>query len=312
MYLRKIAPKSVLRFLKEQKFKREDRLEFRMDRRLYVEFSTPDESRGKGSPAGGNLEAQLTKDYHRVEKGLSFPEPRRPFGADVGRRLAALAPLASESRYGVFASEALIALNSWNEGGSRDTTLVSRMRDRPVLDEDDLAQFFSSRHSVRTFDPARTVSREELRRALEIALTSPSVCNRQSGRVRFFHDPSTVRSLLSLQNGNAGFRDQIPAVAIITVDRRLFTGITERNQRWIDGGLFAMTLVWGLHAAGVASCMLNWSVNNKRTDQLRAAAQIPRSEDVICMIAIGHAAEEALVARSPRRSAEEVSNLSDY
>ncbi|GAA4741716.1 hypothetical protein GCM10023328_23660 [Modestobacter marinus] len=119
-------------------------------------------------------------------------------------------------------------------------------------------------------------------------------------------DPARIARLAGLQNGNAGFRDQIPCLLVVTVDAKLFAGAGERNQRWVDGGLYAMSLVWALHAQGVASCMLNWSVGHAQSRRLRGAAGIPDHLDVVTLVAAGHPRDGLRVARSPRRPVDEV------
>ena len=86
----------------------------------------------------------------------------------------------------------------------------------------------------------------------------------------------------------------------------MFVGPDERNQRWVDGGLFAMTLVWAFHALGLSTCMLNWALPNVSSNRLRELAGIPDGEDIVVLIAIGHAAEGARVARSEKRSVDDL------
>lgn len=102
---------------------------------------------------------------------------------------------------------------------------------------------------------------------------------------------------------------EVPVVAVVTVDSRLFTGTHERNQRWVDGALFAMSLVWALHGLGLSTCMLNWSMNNAASNRLRAAAGLPEHEDVVVLLALGYAATGCRVARSPRRDLDQVLDL---
>jgi nitroreductase len=222
-----------------------------------------------------------------------------------------LLPVANGAATGVpyvgFAEDARAALQTWNAEGTV-IDLISPMAtviaptDAIVLDE-----FITSRRSVRDFDETRQVDPAIVVEAVRLASHTPSVCNRQAARVHEYRGHENAARILAHQNGNAGFRDQVQNVLVVTVERGLFAGASERNQRWIDGGLFAMTLVWALHGLGVSSCMLNWSMTNDRSDALRAAAGIPSSEDVICMIAIGYPPDGGVrVARSPRRPVEQI------
>lgn len=253
-----------------------------------------------------SLESRLTLAYHRIEKGASFPDPKRPYGISKLGEIHELLELADEA--GVQsdrtspARSALSALEHYNATGevSDIVTPVSDWDGR-AYDPEAIAHFVHTRHSVRNFDPDRSVDVNLVRRIIAQASTTPSVCNRRSYRAHYFDDPTEVRSILALQNGNRGFGHTIPAVIVVTVRRSSFVGAGERNQRWIDGGLFAMSIVWLCHAHGLGTCFLNWSETNARTDQLRALAGIARSEDVITYIAVGHPASGHRVARSPLR-----------
>lgn len=256
-------------------------------------------------------EARLTLEYHRVEKGLSLRSPRRPFGRAVKPRLV---ELLCETRsdgasppYVELASDALGALDHWNDGGSVDDAVSPRWE---VVDSlpsaDELASFFASRHSVRDFDTTRLPTRDELVKAVEMARNTPSVCNRQGYRVHIYTDRARIDEILAIQNAAGGFSDTVPAVAVVTARRAMFIGPMERNQRWVDGGLFAMTLVWAFQAVGLGTCMLNWSMGLRTSDRLRAVADISDGEDIVVLLAIGHAAEGARVARSAKRSVDDL------
>lgn len=282
--------------------------EFSLDRKRYMRNSAPSDDQASVRLGGRNLEAQLTKDYHRVEKGLALRDPKRPFGVGVLQRLDMLIPVAevsSESaNYVSFAQSARSALIEWNEGMPVMED-VSPVRKATVGGIDDLREFFGTRRSTRDFDE-RAVSLDDLVEAVELAINTPSVCNRQAWHVRFQLESEDIVRSLAFQNGNSGFTENIPALAIVTVDARLFAGSGERNQGWIEGGLFSMSLVWALHGMGLDSCMLNMSLPNRRTDALRKEMDIPDNELVIMMIAIGYGREGHRVARSPRRNVAEV------
>ena len=76
--------------------------------------------------------------------------------------------------------------------------------------------------------------------------------------------------------------------------------MNERNQCWIDGGLFAMSLVLGLHAQGLGTCFLNWSKSSPRDRAMRALLKLPPEEVIIVLVAVGHLPDTLEVARSAR------------
>ncbi|MGI9822615.1 nitroreductase family protein [Agromyces sp. Marseille-Q5079] len=284
------------------------RREFAQD---YSRYARQSVAVGPGSHSAWtneNLECQLTKDYHRVEKGLALPAPKRPFGHDLGRRLDKLIARAQEMKidapYVGAAREARQALDLWNSTGQIVDQVSPLDSGRPerlgVSDE-----FFRSRHSVRDFT-GEAIERRTLLHAVELATQSPSVCNRQPWHVRLLTDRQSIQRALQFQNGNRGFTEVIPALYIVTVDQRLFAGAGERNQAWIEGGIFASSLVWALHAEGLESCMLNMSVVNAVSTRLRAEFDIEDQEVVICMIAAGHGRPGHRRARSLRRTIEDL------
>jgi len=293
-------PDALVRKLQRAKKRREIRSEFRRDERRFLKSIALSEAGSGDQLTDLQVEAQVTKDYHRIEKGLALRSPRRPFGAAPQARLAkSSADLAPDALHREHAATALQALERWNTNGTVDDNISPPrgLSDARGISDPDL--YFRSRRSVRDFDD-RPVDLSQLERAAELAINSPSVCNRQSWKVRYYLDEE-AREVLKYQNGNSGFRDTIPAVALVTADLQLSTGSGERNQAWIEGGLFSMSLVWALHALGLDSCMLNMSVSNAHADRLRASEGISDSEVIIMMIAIGHGRKGHRVARSPRR-----------
>lgn len=282
-------------------------VDFGADRRRFLRFGSSGDSTASWMTTR-QIEAQLTKDYHRIEKGMALPEPKRPFGRDVQARLGALLaqqrPTPGDRPYLVAARRAHDAIGVWNGGGALDDAVAPSVDETPIPIVSDPASFFETRHSVRNFDPG-VISAELLSQATRLAMSSPSVCNREPWLVRYYSGTDVAR-ILAHQNGNRGFRSHVPTLALVSTDVALFGGSIERNQAWIEGGIFASTLVWALHALGLSTCMLNLSMTTSSANALRRAVNMPDQEIPIMMIAIGHAADGLRVARSSRRGLAEV------
>ena len=281
-----------------------------------------------------HLRALITMDYHRIEKGLALRHPRPAFGQQVVRELArntaAYARLGGDPELlrivgnvlrayidyhdlehidlGGFRSEVaeLIAkLNAAEDpcgcGGTRNVTRDEWLR----FDRSALPDFFLTRSSVRDFTD-EPVDDEVVERIVRFAMKTPSVCNRQAWRVYDISKSDLLTNILSCQNGNAGFREAIPRAFIVACDLRHFVSVGERNQGWIDGGMFAMSLLWAIHAEGLGACPLNWSVEKEADQKLRLFAPIPDHEIVLMMIAFGHVPDTFRVAQSPRKPLSEI------
>ena len=277
----------------------------------YQRASTSKDSWSRSVHAQDRHEGRLTMDYHRIEKGLALPEPKRPFGLAVRERMVDLMANRPESTgnapYVEFSEDAIASLDGWNDNGDIDDRNSPLAGDRPIeLMSEQALQFFHSRHSIRNFDGTKVPTDEELRQGVELARNTPSVCNRQAFRVHFYRDRAQIDAILAIQNGATGFADSVTCVGVVTARRGMFIGPDERNQRWVDGGLFAMTLVWAFHAVGLATCMLNWALPGVSSAKLRKVADISEGEDIVVLIAIGHASEGARAARSEKREVDDL------
>lgn len=286
-------------------------------------------SAGRSADDAERLAAHISMDYHRLEKGMALPSPRYGFGRDVVTRL-----IRNIGRYEVeygpadvtrFGRGALAEYRRFNAAKVApelelqvDTFLAGEASPNPCggvaaltsqtlfpFDSEAAKRFLLSRHSVRQFD-ARPIPEEILQEAVRIAQQAPSVCNRQSARVFASNDRAKMDEMLKLQNGNRGFGDRLGAVIVVASDMRAFTSLGERNQCWVDGGIFAMSLALALHSQHVGACMLNWSVEPGRDRALRRCLGIDDNHAIITMMGAGYAPDSLVVAASPRRRTESI------
>lgn len=281
-----------------------------------------------------SLWASLMMDCHRIEKGLALSEPRPGFGGDVLKRLAiGIQVFTKKYRYDpVFEAVRGAALEYKRYHQTRgfdledllpiveniidltDTNLVSTMSggtleiQRHTYTRDipgNAIDLLHSRRSIRSFTD-RPVTKQEVEIAVRAAQMSPSVCNRQSGRVRSYLEKRQIDEILAFQNGNRGFRKEINCVLLITADIRNMVSGGERNQPWIDGGMFCMSLALAFHAQRMGACCLNWSVLKNVDLAMRRYADIPDYEYVIMMMAVGHLPDKFRVAKSDRTSVSDI------
>jgi len=274
------------------------------------------------------LESDIVRRYHVVEKGLSMPDFRPRFGKDTVSELVAMlgqwdrrSDTAAGDSHQILAArntvesyrrkhqELGIAVGDLvGDGSCGDATSLGGVKAYRPLSKEVASHFdeiVRSRVSVRAFDTARPVPQELVSQSIAQAIQAPSVCNRQTWRVHQY-EGEEAQKILKLQSGNRGFGHTIPCVLVITSDLRYFTGTAERYQGWIDGGMFSMLLLLALHAQGLGAVALNWSVLNKRDVQLRKQGGIPCHERVIMLIGCGYPAEGITVPKSHRRTAESI------
>lgn len=161
-----------------------------------------------------------------------------------------------------------------------------------------------SRRSVREFTQ-EPVDIKDIRHAVHIASQSPSVCNRQGVRVHYFTEKEKISSLIDLQGGFGGYKKPL-SLLLVTCELTAFIQAKERNQAFIDGGLFLMGLLLGLEHVGLGACPLNTMMDIEREKEIREFLKIPETEVLISFVAIGNYASGILVPRSIRFPVDEI------
>lgn len=279
------------------------------------------------------LRALITASYHNIEKGLSLPAPRLGFGktailnllhhidelvALYGARDYLSIPVGVLLEYigyhkkhkfdvGWLENEVRrleISLSFHEKCGSGGTVVINRSA---VLNDITAGgeKLFLSRSSCRQYS-SDDVSDLVIENAVRIAQKSPVVCNRQSGRVYVFRDRSDIDLILEQHGGARGFGDSVPVLFCLTTDLRNFNGSGERAQGLIDGGLFAMSFVYGLHIQGLGSCCLNWSKGRLQDRKMRDLISLPHYETITMFVAAGYLPAELSVAKSIRKPVSDV------
>lgn len=103
---------------------------------------------------------------------------------------------------------------------------------------DSQASFISvlnARRSVRHYDPAATISDEQIKEILEIATRAPSSSNTQSWRFLVVTDPELKQQMLPIANNQQQVVDAA-AVIVVLGDQELYTKVEQINNQAVDQG----------------------------------------------------------------------------
>lgn len=281
------------------------------------------------------IAARLTFFTHQIEKGLSHQNFRYGFGHRPLQYLAELLPryIAVNSSYGhdIVYLSALAALHEYvtkHDGHNSDIEYVRQLftpqlweailqsttdcggsitvtaeskRNNQTKTYTELAE---GRHSIREYADT-PVSYDELKPALQNAMRTPSVCNRQPARVHVIFNHAIIEEALKIQGGFNGY--PTPSVLIlITADNRVFMSQQEHNEGYIDGGLFGMSLLLALEEQQLAACPLNTMFRSRSEKRTRRLLHIPDYENLVMYIAVGHFPEEAKTCHSARKSFKDI------
>lgn len=168
----------------------------------------------------------------------------------------------------------------------------------------DYMKFLSSRHSVRSFSDKK-ISSEDMKKCVEMAIKSPSACNRQMIKTYFVRSNNVKDRIIKYSGGMTNFDIKSSNMVVITYDisslRRL-----EINQGLFNAGLFAMNLVNAMHSMGIGSCMLEYSTRSSKEEEEKAILNIPKNERIAIVIAAGYYLDETVVPCSVRKPLDEV------
>jgi nitroreductase len=171
--------------------------------------------------------------------------------------------------------------------------------------KDNFYDFSNSRKSVRDFT-GELIDIELITKAVQLALNAPSVCNRQSSKVYLLKDKNKIDKALEVQGGFTGHSKNVSQLLILTVNRNYFYTVGERNQMFIDGGVFLMNLLYSLHFYQIANCPANWGKTIAEEKEFDKIVSIAKNEKIICFIPIGLVKDEFRVTLSKRRKVNEI------
>lgn len=280
-----------------------------------------------------NLRSRITINYHIIEKGLSNASPRLGFGQKVIESLIHLLEQYINYEYpieDVRFQTGLTVLKEYtllhtkkgyplnNELIKKITSLeihlrkgqhgwyLNKTREEQIWNADQpFSTFALSRYSVRDFG-AESLNQKTIREAIKIAMKTPSVCNRQPWKVIVLRDFYKIKALLEIQGGFRGNGRNIDSLVIILINKSYFSDYRERNQLFIDGWLFSMSLLYAFHHLHVAACMLNNCFDIKTEKKVRKATNIDKKYSFIMFMAIGSYPKKFYVARSVRDEVDEI------
>lgn len=168
----------------------------------------------------------------------------------------------------------------------------------------DFKAFAQSRHTLRYYsDP---IPDNVITSVVSLAMTAPSACNRQHTRVHCISNHILRDQVLSIQNGNRGFGTDADKLLVITTCLSDIQYIEERNDPYVNAGIFIMNLCYSLHYYKIACCILNWHASPETDIKARELMNIPDSESIVAIISCGIPPKEFDVAQSPRKKVEDI------
>lgn len=274
------------------------------------------------------MQYALLRENHTIEKGMSMKSPRKGFGQEKALKLLQGLQL-YQQKYGNndFLDYPIATMKSYIEltknngieiplieskfdelcklSGINSDKIEIKAGIKEVKKEDiwnkskiNFEDFVNVRHSIRYF-ANEIPDINIINKALTIAQRTPSACNRQSWYSYIFEYDKT-QELLAWQGGAKGFEKDIPMAILVTTSLNAFMN-WEPYQAYVDGGMYAMSLIYALHSEGLGTIPLSTGFSMKQIKKLHKQFNIPESEVPIVIIGIGNLLDRFNIAISERK-----------
>jgi len=297
----------VKAFLKDIQFRNQIRRVYSSDSRYQLQHL-----RGLCKDSKDKSDADIMLVMHALEKGMSFPVKKEGFGKE---KSSALVDMLNKhiSLYGID-RQVIVATNILNvyihdSYSVRDVDVREKIKqylvsNKAILSDeiggvkkvsmpldnpgfDAIMKFYESRTSVREYSE-EPLSKEEINKAIELAMTTPSACNRQASRVYVVQEKKKIAEVMENQLGDQGWCNRANTLFVVTSVSTYFGSLYERKEPYIDGGMFAMNLVMGLHAQNIACCFKMYIRHPDIDKRIRNILSIPENEVPIILVLAGH------------------------
>lgn len=260
------------------------------------------------------LEAEIIRNVHSIEKGLSLENPRKFFGIiKIKEMLEYLDEYVLNESYldsivnmvldsidaylqyhnEVIEDEKLkeivMQYNSFLEKfhykhrGFGGTIEIEYQKDEDYFKI--FKQLVMKRHSVRDFSN-ESVPMETLRKAIEISLRAPSACNRQAVRV-YVITSKNKENLNTWLSGVGGFAEAVDKYIIVTGKVSAYR-TDELFQYAVSSSIFAGYLSLALQSVGIGACLIQRPlIRTKDWIDLSKKLGIPEDEQIVVMLGTG-------------------------
>lgn len=278
------------------------------------------------------IEASIILKYHSLEKGFLHSKMKNNFGRSNVESLIVLLKredvIANRNRTQIAAAYlAICTYYELHNVNKRDISIyytvsnynffknytppllksVKNKRHSTFFNNSsaDFFSFSSSRASVRSFNSEK-IPFSKIEKVIELAKNAPSVCNRQSNKVYYTENKKIINDIFEIQGGLTGYSNNISQLFVVCCDRNYFYSVGERNQLFIDGGMFLMNLLYALHFYKIGACPAHWALNNQSDNKIKKMMKMSSSEKVIALVPIGIPNNDFKTCLSLRRSNDEL------
>lgn len=252
---------------------------------------------------------------HTIEKGMSLPNCKPGFGKEKILTLISCCEQYGQieniqdsqalelgrvtvSKYIQYQKEQGVSLefipHTFLENSSDFGHVEAGIIEVPAKERTNFEEIARGRHSSRCY-AKQSISEEIVCKAVQLAQTAPSACNRQSTRIYACTNRKKIKEIMTLHGGTRGF-DTPGVIFVITGDLNLYQNEYERNTVFVDGGIFIMNLLYALDSLGLVACPLIWGSDPSDDKRLSQLMNIKPQEKIIAWVSAGYCPGESFKA----------------
>lgn len=148
-------------------------------------------------------------------------------------------------------------------------------------------ELITARYSCKRFDPSHQILPSQLEAILEAGRVAPTAKNLQEQHIYVCQSPEALQII----DHHTPCRYGAPTVLIVAFDmKNVYTYPDGKRESGIeDAAIVATHMMLAAKNAGVDSCWLNCV----HMDNLHAELGLPANEDILMLLDLGYAAEDA-------------------
>lgn len=271
------------------------------------------------------LLARLRRNLHKLEKGICHPSRKKTFAEYLVEPIISdlfkyKAVRGSDHFYqyaiSVLTEYAQVSKLSQVPKEQINSILLSeksltKIERKWLQNESTLEGTMQNRRSTRVFSQD-IIPTDELSSIINVALTSPSACNRQPFRV-IASNRGTQRhlDLCNIPLGTSGWSEKIPTILFIIGDWSNVSNPRDHLVPITDGSLFAMQLMLVLTSKGLGSCPINWSDVSEKNRALEKLLELKPFEKCVMAMAVGYPLDHQTPISAKKKS-NEVLSITEY
>ncbi len=321
---RKLTPKVVMSFLKNTKLVQSVIRVYFLDSLLYYKYH-----RNKKTQFSKiKLESLILYHTHSIEKGLTNIKFRVGFGRYAITNLIRYLQLYEKLKYptnctaylsgvtvlrayknlhmtfgyeDVSINDYLSTLNEIILNNHIEAGVFYHSNTYHADSQFDFYNFAKNRKSVRDFGDEKILD-SVIEKSIEAASFTPSVCNRQPWGTKVVTTKSKIDEIFQLQKGFNNYGNNTSGIIVIYTETEAMLSINERNQHFIDGGMYSMSILYALNSYNVAACALNAALDHKTENEIKRICKIPKSSKIVIFIAYGSYPSNYKTCVSSRKS----------